>query len=81
PLVGYEVKEIIKKSAEENSQILVDMSGLVEDKYTAKAFKDAPVFTSEVSSAVLGHPGDEGMKEMAKMLWPELSKCMDELKR
>lgn len=81
PLVGYDVKEIIKKSAEENSQILVDMSGLVEDKYTAMAFKDAPVFTSEVSSAVLGHPGDEGMKEMARLLWPELSKLMDELKR
>lgn len=81
PLVSYDVKETIKEYADKNSRTLVDMSGLADDKYTAKADKDAPVFTSDVVPGVLSHPGDEGMKEMARLLWPELSKLMDELKR
>ena len=81
PLTNYEVEEIIKSSAQNNKQILVDMSGLTGDKYTARPYSNAPVFTSDVSPAVLGHPGDAAMKEMADMLWQELSKLMDESKR
>ena len=60
---------------------LVNVSDLTDEKYTARPYKDAEVFTDAVTDGVLNHPRDLGMQVMAERIWEVLEGYIDEIAR
>lgn len=73
PLMGSdEVTRAIEDYAGDYAAALVHMEDLTDRKYTAYDDREAAVFGKNWIDGVLMHPGDEGMKEIARRLWTEI---------
>ena len=81
PLTLDSTVAIIEEAAETYSYTYVDMTGITGQDYTAAKYAEQlqTLFgVSEITSGVLGHPGDDGMQSMADALWISLKEMIKE---
>lgn len=78
--VNGEVEEAIEAAVEAYGYEYVSMNDLTDSQYRATSYKNAMitagVVSESVSSGVLNHPGDEGMRVIANRLWKKLRPMM-----
>ena len=77
-LTRTNTKAEIRKCAENECWEIVDWSDLTDKKYTAASDKSSPVFSENVNSGVLAHPGNLGMAVMAQRLCEPVERFIDE---
>ena len=79
--VGGEIETAIIGASNEYGYDFVSMNDLTDSKYRAYAYAEQLKTTfnvTEISSGVLAHPGDEGMRVIAERLWDRLKPTMVE---
>ena len=78
--VSGDVETAIKEAVNAYGYEFVSMNDLTDDQYRAISYKSemiaSGVVSSNVSSGVLNHPGDEGMRVIAQRLWTKLRPMM-----
>ncbi len=78
--VGGDVEAAIEAAVDAYGYEYVSMNDLTDSKYRATSYKNvmiaAGVVSENVSSGVLNHPGDEGMRVIAERLWKKLRPMM-----
>lgn len=72
------VRNTIRECVQAEGWECVDWSDLTSYVYTGKPYKSASVFSDNVSSGVLAHPGDYGMQIMAERLYEPTEKYINE---
>ena len=72
---------VIKQAADNKGWNCISCVDLSDEKYTAAPYKGAEVFSENVASGVLSHPGDLGMQEMADRIWTVLKPALESIKR